>query len=262
MIRNKKVFIGGQYVLDKRKLKALLRYLNDLPDLPPIFNDSDKDDSQRVSSPIQYDIVRIDKEGVLVHLRKWVWRVLIVLGWPVVPMKERIEIAIIPYEDEHVADQIDHLFWRARSLMERFYDYLTGFFDLLKGILEKIFAMLKKAADAAIPQRMIVLKAPQIVVTATTPKVETGEATSASKVETVGAVVKASSSPMSRDSLLDDTWLGYFELNPDKASSPIQQAIEQEDFGALVRIQQNKDLYPQLNTMIDRCMHGNCVEIN
>ncbi|MCK5178899.1 MAG: hypothetical protein KAR32_05155, partial [Candidatus Omnitrophica bacterium] len=67
-----------------------------------------------------------------------------------------------------------------------------------------------------------------------------------------GAVVAASSSPVSMNSLTDPTWLAYFEQKPEKASSPIEAALRQGDVDALATIRAHKDEYPQLNTLIDQ----------
>ena len=93
------------------------------------------------SSPVQ-----IDKE-------RWAWGVQAVPGRPVVPMRDRIEVAIVPFVDERVVEKVKYLFQRARSFWERFCNYLMAFWEMLRDLL-----------DAVLPQRMIVLAAPHIIV--------------------------------------------------------------------------------------------------
>ena len=168
------------------------------------------------------------------------------------PERRAINIVIALVEEERVAETVQYLFWRTRSLLGRFHDFLTGFFEILKGILDKISSMLKSIVDVVIPQRLTVLTSPQIVVVTSAPKAAVMRASSSFKSKTVGAVVAASSSPISNNSLKDATWLGYFEKNPEKARTLIEQAIQQDDFEALALIRQDKDQYPQLNIIVDQ----------
>ncbi|MCK5013322.1 MAG: hypothetical protein KAS66_05855, partial [Candidatus Omnitrophica bacterium] len=71
-----------------------------------------------------------------------------------------------------------------------------------------------------------------------------------------GAVVAASSSPVSDNSLREPAWLTYFEKKPEKARILIEKAIRKKDIDELAYIRARKDSYPRLNAFIDQMETG------
>ncbi|HQP10800.1 MAG TPA: hypothetical protein PKV41_05390, partial [Candidatus Omnitrophota bacterium] len=167
------------------------------------------------------------------------WSVRAVPGRQPVPMKDPIEVAFISVEEDPVLEKTEYLFWRPRSFLEHFRNFMDKFFSALRRLLGKVEFVLGGVKDEIISQdrqyETLCRYAPQN-----------------DRASHVGAVVAASSSPVNYDSLNDDIWLGYFEQHPDKAADLIKEVIRQDNLAALAVIQGNQPQYPQLNLLIEQ----------
>jgi len=66
---------------------------------------------------------------------------------------------------------------------------------------------------------------------------------------------------LNNHSLRDPTWLAYFEKDPQKASSPIKAAIENNNMDKLAYILERKEQYPKLYAFITQMQGADLTEI-
>ncbi|MCK5180122.1 MAG: hypothetical protein KAR32_11380, partial [Candidatus Omnitrophica bacterium] len=134
----------------------------------------------RSSSPVE---INHSKMSDLIFMP---WRTYEVPGRRAVPTRAIIEIFITPVEEKIATKKACYLFWRAQSLLDRFWDLLAGFFESLRKMFKKIFSGLRRIEKAVIPRKIRPLTDSRVISIETTIVSTRGD-------ETVGAVVASSS---------------------------------------------------------------------